>query len=228
MSKAGACLSVMTIAGIFFCSSDGRAENFLEMIFGHIQAPVESHQNYARPSRRNGHYSYKSDRFASRKHSADGASAGADDSTPSPASMKLSYAEVWGAKTSGPETCCTSARDMIAKVTRGDSTLRRGDAFMTSDGLQVFVGDRNGDTKFVPVEDASQISRALKAQLEALEKSPAAKPVRIAPVKSRAVSAAGSPGNAGSLENPPTQAVKDRLIKSPNGKTIRLVGGYAG
>jgi len=228
MSKAGAYLSVMGIVGIFCYGSAARAENFLEMIFGHIRVPAESQRNSSLLSRRNGHYSYKAYRFASRKHSSHEASAGVDDSAPSPASMKLSYAEVWGAKAGGPETCCASARDMIAKVTQRDSTLRRGDAFMTSDGLQVFVGDRNGDTKFVPVEDAPQISRTLKAQLEALEKSPTAKPNRVAPLKSRVESAAGSAVHSGLPEQPPAQAVKDRLIKSPNGKTIRLVGGYAG
>jgi hypothetical protein len=113
-------------------------------------------------------------------------------------------------------------------VTQRDSTLRRGDAFMTSDGLQVFVGDRNGNTKFVPVEDAPQISRALKAQLDAMEKKPAAKPIRVAPVKSRVESAADSAVHSSLPEKPPAQAVKDRWIKMPNGKTIRLVGGYAG
>ncbi|MGO9390334.1 hypothetical protein [Rhodoblastus sp.] len=224
MSKAGAYLSGMSILGMFCFSSGGRAENLLEMIFGHLKAPVESHQNSASPSRRNGHHSFKSDRFAWRKHSGHEASARGDDSTPSPASMKLSYAEVWGVNASGLE----SARDMIAKVSEGDSTLRRGDAFMTSEGLQVFVGDRNGDTKFVPVEAAPQISRALKAQLKALEKSPAAKPVRVARVKSRVDSASGAPVTTSKPEKATTQVVKDRLIETPNGKIIRLVGGYAG
>ncbi len=228
MSKAGACMSFLSIVGIFCFSCPGRAENFLEMILGSVRRPADSHANAAPPSHQTALGQQGRSHITSWNHSDHGVKARADNSAPSPASMKLSYAEAWGSEAGGRGTCCARARDMIAKVTQGDSTLRRGDAFMTSDGLRVFVGDRKSDTKFVRVEDATQISRALKTQLDAVEKKPAAKPIRIAPVKSRLVSAVGSPGNAGSPEKPPAQAVKDRLIKAPNGKTIRLVGGYAG
>jgi hypothetical protein len=111
---------------------------------------------------------------------------------------------------------------MISRVTRRDPTLREGDAFMTSDGLRVFVGDRQGDAKFVPVGQAPQLSRALKERLQAMEKTPSGRPALASSSRSRAEKASGPLAYAGVDE----KAAKDRLIETANGKTIRLVGGF--
>jgi hypothetical protein len=211
MSKSGVCLSIVTIAGLFCLGGPCRAENIFEMIFGGGQHPVKAQ---AAPAASAHH-------FASRRHVAhkrrDPVVAGAGESSLSAESMKLSYADVWGGASDGAGKCCASAFDMIARVTRRDPTLRKGDAFMTSDGLQVFVGDRQGDTKFVPVGQAPQLSPALKERLQAMETKPSAPPSR-----SRAEKASGALANAGVAE----KAAKDRLIETANGKTIRLVGGF--
>jgi hypothetical protein len=188
------------------------------MIFGGGQHPVEARKASA-PSAR--HFSSPRRRFARKK--SDQAVASASDSSPSPETMKLSYAEAWGDKPGSAEKCCVSARDMIARVTKRDPTLRQGDAFMTSDGLQVFVGDRQGDTKFVPVGKAPQLSRALKERLQALEKTPTEKGARVPLSKMRSELASVPNVNEGVA----VKAAKDRLIETPTGKTIRLVGGYA-
>ena len=212
MSKSGVCLSIVTIAGLFCLGGPCRAENIFEMIFGGGQHPVKAR---AAPAASAHHFSSPRRHFAHKKR--DPAVAGAGESALSAESMKLSYAEAWGGASDGAGKCCASAVDMIARVTRRDPTLRKGDAFMTSDGLRVFVGDRQGDTKFVPVGQAPQLSRDLKERLQAMEKTPSA-----SPAKSRAEKAFGPAAHAGVAE----KAGKDRLIETANGKTIRLVGGF--
>ena len=212
MSKSGVCLSIVSIAGLFCLGGPCRAENIFEMIFGGGQHPAKAH---AAPAALAHHLS------ASRRHVAhkrrDPSVADAGESSLSAESMKLSYAEAWGGPSDDAGKCCASAVDMIARVTRRDPTLRKGDAFMTSEGLQVFVGDRQGDAKFVPVGKALQLSPALKERLQAIEKTPSASPSR-----PRAEKASGPPAHGGVAE----RAEKDRLIETANGKTIRLVGGF--
>ncbi|WP_294533812.1 hypothetical protein [uncultured Rhodoblastus sp.] len=221
MRRSGARLSIVSFVALFSLCGASRAQNIFELIFGGGQHSVESHRaaspapRYASPRRRVAH-KWSGETFAK-----------ASDSSPSPETMKLSYAEAWGGKAGAAEKCCASAADMIARVTKGDPTLRQGDAFMTSDGLRVFVGDRQGDTKFVTLGQAQQLSRALKERLQAMEKQPSAASALAPPSRSRAETAAGPRVNLGDREKSATGAAKDRLIAAQNGKTIRLVGGYA-
>jgi hypothetical protein len=212
MSKSGIWLSTLSIAGLVCLGGPCRAENIFELIFGGGQHPAKAR---AAPAASSHHFS------SSRRHVAhkrrDPSVADAGESSSSAESMKLSYAEAWGGASDGAGKCCASAVDMIARVTRRDPTLREGDAFMTSDGLRVFVGDRRGDTKFVPVGQAPKLSPALKERLQAMDKTPSASPSR-----SRAEKASGPLAHSGVAE----KAEKDRLIETANGKTIRLVGGF--
>jgi hypothetical protein len=222
MRKYGVSLSILGVAGLFCLGGPCRAENIFEMIFGGGQ---QSRKAPAAPPQRKAHFSSPARHYAHKKTGQ--AVADVSDSSPSPETMKLSYAEAWGGKAAGTENCCASARDMIARVTKADPTLRQGDAFMTSDGLQVFVGDRNSDTKFVPVGQAPQLSRALRERLQAMEKTPSASPVHVSSSKWRAQPVSGPLANAGVAEKAAARGSKDRLIETSTGKTIRLVGGYA-
>jgi hypothetical protein len=204
MRHSGVRLTILSMVCIVGLGGASRAQNIFELIFGGGRPSAESQGIRA------------SSHHASRRHAAhkrrDPSVADAGESSAAAETMKLNYAEAWGGASDGAGKCCASAADMIARVTRRDPTLREGDAFMTSDGLQVFVGDGEGDTKFVPVGQAPQLSRGLKERLQAMEKTPAEKPARAAPSRSRAE---------------PGPVAKDRLIETENGRTIRLVGGFA-
>jgi hypothetical protein len=226
MNKSGAFVSVVSIAGFFCLGAPCRAENILELIFGFAPNHAEAHRSLA-PARR---FSSSPRRFVHKRSHEDFASA--HDSAPSPEMMKLSYAEVWGSKPGGSGSCCINAADMIARVTKGDPTLRQGDALMTSDGLQVFVDGVQGDPKFVPIGRAAQLSRALKERLQAIEKAPSAAPApfSLAVVSSSRSHAERAPGRVGNMDvagKAASRVTKDRLIAAPDGKTIRLVGGAA-
>lgn len=212
MRHSGAFLTMLTVVGSFLLCGPSRAENIFEMIFGGGRPPAQAHAARIYSPHRSVYVRH----VAHKKREPSAASAG---ESPSPETMKLSYAEVWGGKPDGAGKCCENAADMIARVTRHDSTLREGDAFMTSDGLQVFVGDRLGETKFVPVGQARQMSRALKERLQAIEKAPSEQTTRATPAKMRAERTSAPKAKEDVAE-------KERLIDMPNGKTIRLVGGF--
>jgi hypothetical protein len=115
------------------------------------------------------------------------------------------------------------AQAAIAKVLHDDPTLRPGDAYMTADGLRVYVGEQQSDPKFVPVNNARKIGKELKARLAEVEKTPA-RTVRVAALKN-----GDKVGGAhASSEAKPVRSGKERMIKASNGKMIRFVGGYAG
>ena len=115
------------------------------------------------------------------------------------------------------------AQAAIATILRDDPTLRPGDAYMTNDGLRVYVGEGRSDLQFVPVNQARQIDKKLKARLAEVERTPFARNVRVAALKNGDV--VGSYRK--NAESKPAKWDKERLIRASNGKTIRLVGGYA-
>jgi len=129
---------------------------------------------------------------------------------------KLSYADAMTpSRAPFKHECCSSPQEAMEKVA-SDATLRPGDAFMASDGLRVYVGESKNAQKFVAVEHA-KIGETLRARLAAFEKGPAAANSSGADKK---VSLAAKPNL------PRTTPHKERLITTPEGKTIRLVGGY--
>lgn len=92
---------------------------------------------------------------------------------------------------------------------------------MTSNGLRIIEGA--ADSRIVPVEE-SRVDERLRARLAEFEKpaspSDAAANPKQPPIRRAAAELARSPGSE-------TRKPKaDRLIRTSDGKVIRLVGGY--
>jgi hypothetical protein len=128
----------------------------------------------------------------------------------------LAYAPVSRPATS-PKICCSSALDAIAMIAH-DKTLRPGDAYMTPEGLKVFVvtsGAKHEKRDFVTLSKASGVAPDQRASLSAM--APAK--VRLTRVKQPVKTA--PPTVAGTSAPAPESTIVD-----PRGKTIRFVGGY--
>lgn len=116
--------------------------------------------------------------------------------------------------------CCSNAQEAINHIVNNDPTLRPGDAYMSHEGLRVYVGERKRDAQFVPVEHARQIGAGLRQRLKEVGATPR-KGVRTPDEKARnhghdpqpSVARAGRSG--------------EKLVAGPEGRPIRLVGGFA-
>jgi hypothetical protein len=116
--------------------------------------------------------------------------------------------------------CCGNAQEAINQIINNDRTLRPGDAYMSHEGLRVYVGERKKNSQFVAVDHARHIGAGLKQRLKEVGATPH-KTVRAPDEKAR---------NQGRELQPlvarPTRG-GDRLVDGPGGRPIRLVGGFA-
>jgi len=233
--RGSVCLSIFVLLVSLCFSNVSQAQGLLEVLFGGAQHQTESQGRYADREQRGAYHSAHARRVesrhqrwiraASRSRLSRHAILAMGRGNPAPAGGQLGYAATQGsaAKALAGDQCCSSAREAIAKVIRDDPTLRSGDAYMTSDGLRVFDSERRDDQKFVPVDQAHKIGRDLKARLTELEKK---RPSDTAP-KSRIAAASGPHDSTGALAQNQMKPEKEHLITTSEGKTIRLVGGFA-
>jgi hypothetical protein len=239
MRTSGLCLTIFVLLTSVCFSNASRAQGLIEVLFGGVQHRIESQSHYGRDVQHRPYYSVHARRLDSRhrrwKHLASQSRSNRHAllsmrrGNPVPAgAAQLSYAET---QTSSVKALtgargCSTAQEAIAKVIRDDPTLRSGDAYMTSDGLRIFDGDRQDEPKFVPVDQAQKLGRDLKARLAELQKTRPPEPAPAAARKSRIESASGPDETRGNSEQAPIKSAKERLIKTSTGQTIRLVGGF--
>jgi hypothetical protein len=231
--KSGALLSVMIFLGSFCLSTACQAQGFLEMLFGggHQAAAAHETRNYAPEFRsrsaalaiRHGKYAHL--RHKKNHHAARFAmqrSLVVSSYLPAP---KTLHGEAKGAGVGIAESnaCCSDAPAAILKILHEDPTLRPGDAYMTSDGLKVFVGAGKSDPQFVPVDKAHRIGRVLQARLAAMVMHPVVDGPAFEARHRREL----GPSAKGEGGQKLASGGKERLIKTKTGKIIRLVGGYA-
>ena len=234
MKKSGVGLSLLILVSLVCFSSGARAEGFFEMLFGggqHRGAAPQVTAQFAQPRRQTvAHKRHFSVAAHHRRtaHSATRVAHRTHFKSRFLASKPLKGKEAaanWGAPTklnySNPPAMAGDAQAAIARVLHDDATLRPGDAYMTDDGLRVYVGEQQSDLRFVPVKEARQIGKHLKARLSEMERTPF-KTMRVAALKN-----GDKAGVHAAPETKPIKSSKERLIKASNGKMIRLVGGYA-
>jgi hypothetical protein len=125
-------------------------------------------------------------------------------------------------KTAPPSSerpCCANAQDAINQIVKNDPTLRPGDAYMSNEGLRVYVGERKKNSQFVPLDHARHIGASLKKRLKAVSMSPTRS------VRAQDEAKARNPGHEPQQAH--ARASREKLVDGPEGRPIRFVGGFA-
>jgi hypothetical protein len=119
--------------------------------------------------------------------------------------------------------CCSDAQDAINHIVKDDPTLRPGDAYMSTDGLRVYQGERKNDLQFVPVDKARHIGAGLKQRLAEVEsKARVSAPEHSADVDAKASKRAMVEPQHATNE----KKHKEKFVHGPDGRLIRMVGGF--
>ena len=192
------------VASLCF-SSAGQAHGFLEMLFGGHAAPqryvVDRGPSNARPLQHYVRHKHAHPRIAysarAKRHHA---------------AKVLAYLHVEAPRPTAETAAAAptpTIQEALVENLRNDPTLRTGDAIMTPQGLRIYVGARAGGADIVPVEQARNIGRWHRQRL-----------AEITPVRAQ---------ERASASQPTAQAAGShgKMIHAANGKTVRLVGGYA-
>jgi hypothetical protein len=220
MRRFNVTLAFSGFFGLFCMTGTGHAENFFEAIFGHFsqgesQNPPAQARSAHSPGRNGAHpIAHRSAArpvLAIKSLGCEGANPASNGVTPKGASESASR--------KAPSTMTDAA---ITAALCKDPTLQAGDAFMTSNGLRIIEGAT--DSRIVPVEE-SRIDERFKARLAEFFEKPAPSSgatvnPKQPPSRRAAAELARSPGS----ESKKPRA--DRLIRTSDGKVIRLVGGY--
>ena len=237
MTRYGAMLSIFVLLSSICFSTASRAEGFFEMLFGGGRQHADSRASYvvAPPQvRLHGAHRHhvaawrkKTAHFALRAHARHHRALAHHMAAPAISGAQLAYGSIPAPPgASEGQKCCSDAQDAIAKIMHEDRTLRPGDAYMSSDGLRVYEGDRAKDQEFVPVHQARALDKTSKARLAAVEKAPV-QAIPLNPGQKPHLAPAIAPHAGNAPDQKAAKLNKESLIKTFNGRTIRFVGGYA-
>jgi len=228
MRRIGAIHLVFSIFLILGITAEAQARGFLDAVFGLERqgwpAQIYSPQDvaYSRSmTQRGGRRLDSQHRSAARAHrlvrdAAPRKHVAAPLKTRQRHIEMAAHAKTLSQSLSYARPCCANAQDAIKHIIDRDPTLRPGDAYMSHEGLRVYVGDQKKDSRFVPVDRARHIGAGLKQRL---------KEVIAIPLKT-----ARAPEETARNQQPPLAHASrgaGKMVAGPAGRPIRLVGGFA-
>ncbi|WP_294537608.1 hypothetical protein [uncultured Rhodoblastus sp.] len=219
-------LAVAATLWIVMCPSV-RAAGFLESIFGFMSPKEEksaiAHRSasHVRPSCSHGACGGQIRKVAHHKPKSNASQKSDGRPKLSEDEKFLSSASFSHRFCGCTETTQKDTQEAIDYLIAHDETLRRGDVLVTQSGAVVFDPDRGEDGSFLAADDR-RVAKSLRVRLSGF--------AQLANQYGASLSAGASPGGkkyAGidgseiKTENP-----LEQTIQSPDGRTIRFVGGY--
>ncbi|MCW2274165.1 hypothetical protein GJ654_06955 [Rhodoblastus acidophilus] len=225
MRRNGAMLACLLFLLTLGFIPEARARGFLDDVFGYARNDSPTQFDYTPPrpsfSYRQAHRRDVRHRSWRVKHAtARGAREHFGRHRPRVAVTMLASPTQSGIPASSPRLCCGNAQDAINQIINNDPTLRPGDAYMSHEGLKVYVGERKKDSQFVPVDHARHIGARLKQRLKEAVTTPT-RVARARDAKARSQSHEPQPSA------PRATRGGEKLVSGPEGRPIRLVGGFA-
>ncbi len=228
MIKNGVVLAFLVFLSAFGFSGAAEAHGFFDLIFGHDSAPAASQVYFAPSSKSTHRHSAHSARHHDRRYAQHWRKHRRDHSKLAAHHRNLLKQAVVAALTNQDSPpvarpCCGNASEAINQIIKNDPTLRPGDAYMSNDGLKIYVGEGGKSDSFVSIDKARHIGSGLKNRLAEMTRRPGAATktpgaaeakVKHAPPETKLVAANDK------------HAPKEKLVHGPNGRLIRLVGGF--
>ena len=217
MKNSGVILAILVFFSAIGFSSASEAHGFLDLVFG-FGRQAQPSQTYFAPARPHswqhraiGHHKYKNRHELARNHRHSLAWHHRNQQSVTPPEQGAS------------RPCCSNAQEAINHIVKDDPTLRPGDAYMSTEGLRVYQGERDHDPQFVPVDEARHIGAGLKQRLAEVESK-----VRISTAEhTREVDANTKKRLLAETQHGANDKKhKEKLVHGPDGRLIRMVGGF--